>query len=151
MQFGLSLMQGRDQSYKYIFGSLHSISNTPLCLYTCGWESSAKGSSFIIIWFYLSTFTTEVLLQLLAIVQSCLTLCKPMDYSTPGFPVITISQRLLKLISIESMKPSNHFTLCHPPLLLPSIFLSMRVFSSESALHVRWPKYWSFSISPSNE
>ena len=56
-------------------------------------------------------------------------------------------------MSIESMMPSNHLILCHPLLLLPSIFLSIRVFSSESALHIRWPKYWSFSfnISPSNE
>ena len=62
------------------------------------------------------------------------------------------SQRLLKLMSIESVMPSNHLILCHP-LLLPSIFPSIRVFSNESALHIRRPKYWSFSfsISPSNE
>ena len=56
-------------------------------------------------------------------------------------------------MSIEAMMPSNHLTLCHPLLLLPSIFPSIRVFSSESAFHIRWPKYWSFSfsISPSNE
>ena len=65
----------------------------------------------------------------------------------------TISQSLLKLISIKSVMPSNHLILCHPFLLLPSIFPSIRVFSSESALHIRWPKFWSFSfnISPSNE
>ena len=65
----------------------------------------------------------------------------------------TISWSLLKLMSIESMVPSNHLILCHPLLLLPSIFLSIRVFSNESPLHIRWPKYWSFSfnISPSNE
>ena len=62
----------------------------------------------------------------------------------------TISRNLLKLMSIESMMPSNHLILCYP-LLLPSIFPSIRVFSNESALHVRWPKYWSFSISPFNE
>ena len=62
----------------------------------------------------------------------------------------TISQSLLKLISIESVMPSNHLILCRP-LLLPSIFASFRVFSSELALRIRWPKYWSFSISPSNE
>ena len=58
-----------------------------------------------------------------------------------------------KPMSIESVMPSNHFILCHPLLLLPSIFHSIRVFSNESALHIRWPKYWSFSfnISPSNE
>ena len=65
---------------------------------------------------------------------------------------ITNSWSLLKLMSIESVMPSNHLILCHP-LLLPSIFPRIRVFSSESALHIRWPKYWSlsFSISPFNE
>ena len=66
---------------------------------------------------------------------------------------ITNSWSLLKLMSIESVMPSNHLILCHPLLLLPSISPSIRVFSSESFLHIRWPKYWSFSfsISPSNE
>ena len=64
---------------------------------------------------------------------------------------ITNSQSLLKLMSIESVIPSNYLILCHPLLLLPSIFPSIRVFSSESVLCIRWPKYWSFSISPSNE
>ena len=66
---------------------------------------------------------------------------------------ITNSQSLLKLISIESVMPSNHLILCHPLLLLPSVFPSIRVFSNESVLCIRWPKYWSFSfsISPSNE
>ena len=66
---------------------------------------------------------------------------------------ITNSQSLLKLMSTESVMPSNHLILCHPLLLLPSIFPSIRVFSNESALHIRWPKYWSFSFSnsPSNE
>ena len=65
----------------------------------------------------------------------------------------TISQSLLKLMSIESVMPSNHLILCRPLLLLPSIFPSIRVFSNESVLPIRWPKYWSFSfnISPSNE
>ena len=65
----------------------------------------------------------------------------------------TISQSLLKLMSLESVLPSNRFILCHPLLLLPSIFPSIRVFPSESALRIRWPKYWSFSfsISPTNE
>ena len=65
----------------------------------------------------------------------------------------SLSQSLLKLMSIESVMPSNHLILCHPLLLLPSIFPSIRVFSSESVLLIRWPKYWSFSfsISPSNE
>ena len=66
---------------------------------------------------------------------------------------ITNSWSLLKLVSMKSVMPSSHLILCHPLLLLPSIFPSIRVFSSESALHIRWPKYWSFSfsISPSNE
>ena len=66
---------------------------------------------------------------------------------------ITNSQSLLKLMSIESVMPSNHLILCRPLLFLPSIFSSIRVFSNESVLHIRWPKYWSFSfsISPSNE
>ena len=66
---------------------------------------------------------------------------------------ITNSQRLLKLMSIESVMPSNHLILCHPLLLLPSIFSSFRVFSNESVLCIRWPEYWSFSfsISLSNE
>ena len=66
---------------------------------------------------------------------------------------ITNSQSLLKLMSIKSVMPSNHLILCHPLLLLPSIFLSIRVFSSESALCIGWPKYWSFSfnISPSSK
>ena len=65
----------------------------------------------------------------------------------------TISWSLLKLMSIELVMSSNHLILCHPLLLLPSIFPSIRVFSNESHLHIRWPKYWSFSfnISPSNE
>ena len=66
---------------------------------------------------------------------------------------ITNSPSLLKIMFIESVMPSNHFILCHPLLLLPSIFPSIRVFSNESGLHIRWPKYWSFSfkISASNE
>ena len=66
---------------------------------------------------------------------------------------ITNSRSLLKLMSVEPMMPSNHLILCHPLLLLPSMFPSIRVFSNELVLHIRWPKYWSFSfsISPSNE
>ena len=64
---------------------------------------------------------------------------------------ITNSWSLLRLMSIESVMPSNHLILCRPLLLLPSVFPSIRVFSNESALHIRWPKYWSFNISPSNE
>ena len=86
---------------------------------------------------------------------SCVQLWDPMDCSTPGFPVHHQLPELVsvQLMSIESVMPSNHLILCCPLLLLPSIFPSIRVFSNESALHIRWPKYWSFSfsISPSNE
>ena len=92
-------------------------------------------------------------LQFSSVAQSCLTLWDPMDCSMPGPPSITNSWSLLKLMSIKSVMPSNHLILCRPLLLLPSIFSSIRVFSNESALHMRWPKYWSFSfnISPSDE
>ena len=76
-----------------------------------------------------------------------------MDCSPPGLPVHHQSQSLLKLTSIESVIPSNHLIFCHPLLLPPSILPSTRVFSNESVLHIRWPKYWGFSINiiPSNE
>ena len=72
------------------------------------------------------------------------TLCHPVDYSTLNSSVFTISWSLLKFTSIESVMPSKHLVLCHP-LLLPSIFPGMGVFSNDSALDIRWPKYWSFS------
>ena len=76
-----------------------------------------------------------------------------MDCSTPGSLFFTISHSLLKLMSIGSVMPSNHLILCHPLLLLPSVFPSIRVFSNESILCIGWPKYWSFSfnISPFNK
>ena len=104
------------------------------------------------------------------VARLCPTLCDPMDCSLPDslfheiFQArilewvaisfsITISLSLLKLTSIESVMPSNNLIFCYPLLLLPSIFPSIRVFSNELALRIRWPKYWSFSfrISPSNE
>ena len=87
------------------------------------------------------------------VAKSCPTLWDPMGCSRPGFPVLHCLPRLLKLRSIGLVMPSNHLTLCCPLLLLPSVFPSIRVFSSKSALRIRWPKYWSFnfSISPSNE
>ena len=97
-----------------------------------------------------------------SVTQSCPTLCDPIDGSPPGSPVpgilqaslsITNSQSLLKLMSIESVMPSNHLILCHPFLLLPSILPRLRVFSNETVLCIRWPNYWSFTfnIIPSNE
>ena len=88
-------------------------------------------------------------LQSLRCVQLCETLQTAAHQASPS---ITNSWSLLRLMAIESVMPSNHLILCHP-LLLPSIFPSIRVFSNESVLHIRWPKCWSFSfsISPSNE
>ena len=82
-----------------------------------------------------------------SVAQSCPTLCDPMNRSTPGLPSITISQSSLRLTSIESMMPSSHLILCRPLLLLPTISPSIQVFSNESTLRMRWPKYWSFSFS----
>ena len=91
--------------------------------------------------------------QFSSVTQSCPTLYGSMDCSTPGFPVHHQLQTLLKLMSIESVMPSNHLILYRPLLLLPSTFPSTRVFSKESGFCFRWPKYCSFSfnISPSNE
>ena len=85
--------------------------------------------------------------------QLCQTLCDPMDCSMPGLPVHHQLLELLKLMSFELVMLSNHLILCHPLLLPPSIFPNIRVFSNESVLPNRWPKYWSFSfnISSSNE
>ena len=92
-------------------------------------------------------------LQFSSVAQSCPTLCDPMTTAHQASLSITNSRSLPKLISIESVMPSNHLILCRPLLLLPSIFPSIRVFFNESALRIRWPKYWrfSFSISPSNK
>ena len=88
--------------------------------------------------------------MLSSIAQSCLTLCDPLDCSTPGLPVHPQIPESTQTHRV--MMPSNRLILCHP-LLLPSIFPSIRVFSDESVHHIRWPEYWSFSfsISPSNE
>ena len=96
----------------------------------------------------------EVWSQFSSVSQSCPALCDPMDYSMPGLASLSItnSLSLLKLMSIKLVIPSNHLILGRP-LLPPSIFPSIRVFSNESVLHIRWPKYWSFSFSfsPSSE
>ena len=88
-----------------------------------------------------------------SVAQSCPTIYDPINCSTPGFPAHHHSRSLLKLTSIKLVMPSNHFILYHPLLILPSIFPGIRVFSNESVLCIRWPKFWSFSfnISPSNE
>ena len=91
--------------------------------------------------------------QFSSVAQSCLTLCNPMYCSTPGLPVHHQLPEPTQLMSTESVMPSNHLILCRSLLLLPSIFPSIRVFSNESVLYIRWPKYcsFSFSISSANE
>ena len=90
--------------------------------------------------------------QFSSVAQLCLTFCDPMNYSTPGLPVHHQLPEFPKLMSIEPVMPSSHLILRRPLLLLPPIPPSFRVFSNESTLHMRWPKYCSFSfnVSPSN-
>ena len=99
-------------------------------------------------------FSATSYVQFSSVTQSCLTLCNPTPWTAARQASLSItnSRSLLKLMSIESVMPSNHLILCCPLLLPPSIFPSIRVFSHESVLCTRWPKYWSFSfsISPSN-
>ena len=91
--------------------------------------------------------------QFSSVGQLCPTVCDPMDCNTPGLPVHDNSRSSLRFRSIESVMPSSHLILYRPLLLLPTIPPSIRVFSNESSLHMRWPKYWSFSFSiiPSKE
>ena len=120
--------------------------------------SDCKFSAFLFKpWSFHSSFRIPLIQPILSrtccsVAQLCPVLCDPMDCSTPGSLSITNSQSLLKLMSIELVMPSNHLILCYL-LLQPSILPSIRVFSSELVLHIRWPKYWSFSfnIGPSNE
>ena len=100
----------------------------------------------------LLNYTPLFVYQFSSVAQSCPTLCQTWTTACQASLSITNSHSLLKLVSIESVMPSNNLILCLP-LLPPSIFPSIRVFSNESVLHIRWPKYWSFSVSvsPSNE
>ena len=102
---------------------------------------------------YSSFLFLASLLGFVLVVKWCLTLCNTMDYNPPGPSVLHYLLSLLKFASTELTMLSNHLIFCHSRLILLSIFLSIRVFSNESPLHIRWPKYWSFSfnISPSNE
>ena len=95
----------------------------------------------------------QVSVQFSSVAQSCPTLCDPLAAARQASLTITNSQSLLKPMSIQSVMPYNLLILCCHLILLPSIFPSIRVFSNELALRIRWPKYWSFSfnISPSNE
>ena len=101
----------------------------------------------------LALITSVSSVQFSSVSQSCSTICDPMNHSMPAFLSITNSWSLPKLMSIESVIPSSHLILCRPLLLLLPIPPSIRVFSNESTLHMRWPKYWSFSFSiiPSKE
>ena len=91
--------------------------------------------------------------QFSSVTQSCLTLCDPMDCSTPGFPVHHQLPELAQTYALQAGDAIQRLILCCPLLLLPSIFPTIRLFSNKSVFHIRWPKYWSFSfsISPSNE
>ena len=108
------------------------------------WKSSITTEDIKNFWKLL-----EIIVQSLSHVQLFVT---PWTATSQASLFFTIYQSLLRLMSIESVMPPNHFILCYP-LLLPSMFPSIRVFSNESTLHIRWPKYWSFSfsINPSNE
>ena len=116
-----------------------------------GWDRGVRGTSY---WVE-SRLATDCAIHTgniasCSVAQSCLTLRPHGQQASLSF---TIFWSLFKLMSIESVMPCYHLIFCHPLLLLPSIFPSIRVFSNESVLHIRWPKYWSFSfsISPSNE
>ena len=125
------------------------------------WENMKIIAITILVYFFLSLFAATsvkhtcefIYCCCCSVTQSCPILRDPMDCRRPSFLSFTISRSLLKLMSIESVMPSNYLILCHHLLLLPSIFPSIRVFSNESALCIRWPEYWSFSFSnsPSNE
>ena len=98
-------------------------------------------------------FNRGATVQFSSVAQSCLTLCNPMNHSKPGLPIHHQLPESTQTHAIESVMPSSHLIFCRPLLLLPSIPLSVKVFSNESTLCMRWPKYWSFSFSirPSNE
>ena len=116
--------------------------------------TSTKSLYFCICNTYFSTFGTVYILSSVQLSHSIVSNSLwAMNCSMPGPPSITNSRSLPKLMSIESVMPSNYLILCRPLLLLSSVFPSNRVFSNESVLHIRWPKYlcFSFSITPSNE
>ena len=105
-------------------------------------------------WVMICSLKIIAIAQFSSVTQLCPTLCDPIDCSMPGLPVYyQLPEFTQTHIHLESVMPSNRLILCHPLLLPPWIFLSIRVFSNESALHIRWLKYWSFSfsISPSNK
>ena len=113
------------------------------------WNFFLSPRSLSCAWYFTSLKSIALSRSVSSVTQSCLTLCDPMNCSTPGLPILESTQTHV----IESVMPSNHLTLCHFLLLLLSIFPNIRVFLSESALRIRWPKYWSYSfnISPFSE
>ena len=133
--------------YAYNSSLLSLSSTSPTPSNSSGSSQSTKLNS----WLIPQVPTLCFIHQFSSVAQWCPTLCDPMYCSCQVSLFITNSQSLLKLTSIELvMMPSNHLILCCPLLLLPSIFPTIRVFSNESVLHIRWPNYWSFRISPSN-
>ena len=118
-----------------------------------GPHSPGKSEKHFLACLGLCQVRVEPSVQFSSVAQLGPTLCDPMDHSTPASQSVTNSWSLLKLMSIESVMPSHCLILCCPLLILLSIFPSIRVFSNESVLQIRWPNYWSFSfsISPSKE
>ena len=123
-----------------------SLKLTPRCDRTKGYSNIKQSGEF-------DKRASRVFSSVSSVAQSCPTLCDPMNRSTQASLSITNSRSSLRLMSIESVMPSSHLILGRPLLLLPPIPPSIRVFSNESTLRMRWPKYWSFSfsISPSKE
>ena len=141
----MSFLDSRGWRPSFVCGSLLPSSRTAMSLTPCRLSDSLFLPPFSSSRDLYDIFSS---VQFSSVTQSCLTLCNPMNHSTPG---LTVHHQCLR--SIESVMPSNHLILFCPLLLPPSIFPSIRVFSNESTLHMRRPKYWSFSlsISPSNE
>ena len=102
------------------------------------WKCMSLWKTSPVTFYHTYLYLIMVMIQFSSVSQSCLTLCDPMNHSMPGLMSITNSRSLLKLISIKSVMPSNHLILCHPLLLLPLIPPSIRVFSNESTLCMRW-------------
>ena len=121
--------------------------------YFHGIHSKSKNGSWIPAPALTSTLSWDAWVQFSSVTQPCLRVCDPMDYSMPGFPVHHQIPELTETHVHQDSDAIHHLILCHPLLLLPPIHPRVRVFSNESALPIRWPKYWSFSfnISPSNE
>ena len=99
---------------------------------------------------YRKRCSASLIVQFSSVTQSCPTFYEPMDCITPGLPVFTNSQSLLKLMPIELVMSANHLILCHPLLLLPTIVPSIRLFSNELILLIRWPNHWAFSFNISS-